>query len=57
MDCYLCNSEPDINVPLLQCKHYCCPKCYCDSKNNNKNNCLLCNKLLRRGKKKNIGIL
>lgn len=53
MDCYICYSKPDLNVPLLSCNHYVCPPCYCNLRNNNIHTCCLCQKKLKRGRKTN----
>ena len=49
--CYLCFESMNKNVPLLRCKHYCCPKCYCLQKANNIYKCQICNGKLVRGRK------
>ena len=51
MICYIC-LEPITNTPLLTCRHSLCSKCYCNLKSNKKNNCLLCDKKLVRGRGK-----
>lgn len=53
MNCYLCNADPDPHVPLLRCGHYACPPCYCKIKDRRINHCLLCEKKLIRGRRKN----
>jgi hypothetical protein len=53
MDCYICLAEPDKNIPLLKCKCYLCPRCYCELKNRKLNFCVICDKKLIRGAKKN----
>ncbi len=52
MDCFCCKTYfPDIS--LLTCKHSLCCDCYVKMKMNKNNNCLLCDKKLRRGRKRN----
>ncbi len=53
MNCNICYQKPNINVPLLVCKHYICTTCYCKQKCNKINNCSICNQRLKRGKKLN----
>lgn len=53
MNCYLCEASPDPNVPLLTCGHYLCPPCYCHMRNDKNDFCLLCKKLLKRGRRNN----
>ena len=53
MNCYLCNKEPDLNVPLLRCGDYVCPPCYCKIKGSGENNCILCERRLIRGRRLN----
>ena len=53
MDCYVCLSPPDLNVPLLRCQHYVCPPCYCRIKSEHIDKCLICYKKLIRGRKLN----
>ena len=50
--CYVCLEYID-NIPLLKCNHFVCCNCYCDMKNQKLNNCLICQKKLIRGTKKN----
>lgn len=50
--CFICFEYVD-EVPLLKCNHFLCPTCYTDMKNRKLNNCLICNKKLIRGTKKN----
>ena len=52
MNCFKCNSF-DGNIPLLRCGHFCCCDCYVALKTNKTDFCLLCNKKLIRGNKKN----
>lgn len=52
MKCFKCLSIV-ANVPLLTCGHFCCPECYCDLKTYKINICLICDKPLKRGNKKN----
>ena len=51
--CYKCSNTPDAVIPFLTCGCFLCPKCYCDLKNQHINNCLICDRKLRRGIKKN----
>ena len=53
MNCSICLDPPDKNIPLLICEHYVCCECYCRLKNMGFTNCLDCNRVLRRGRKKN----
>lgn len=53
MKCYLCLGDEDKNVPLLRCGCYVCPPCYCRIKQDRIYTCLLCDKKLIRGCKKN----
>lgn len=53
MKCYLCLADEDKNVPLLRCGHYVCPPCYCRIKQDKMYACLICDKKLIRGCKKN----
>jgi len=53
MNCSICLDPPDKNIPLLICGHYVCCECYCRLKNMGFTNCLDCNRVLRRGRKKN----
>lgn len=53
MKCYLCLADEDKNVPLLRCGDYVCPPCYCRIKSEKINTCLMCDKKLIRGSKKN----
>ncbi len=53
MNCYLCNEEPDGVVPLLRCGDYVCPSCYCRIRDHKITYCLICHKILIRGKIKN----
>ena len=52
MECFKCKIY-DGYIPLLICGHFCCAKCYCDLKSAKNPFCLLCNKPLKRGKRKN----
>ena len=56
MNCFKCLNYVQ-NVPLLTCGHFCCADCYCDLKNNKQKTCLLCDKRLKRGIKKNVNNL
>lgn len=49
MDCYICLDE-FLKIPLLNCGHFVCPKCYCDLKQRKINSCCLCKKKLTRKK-------
>ncbi len=51
--CYLCNVNQDTQIPILKCGCYCCNKCYNNLKLNKIDNCLVCNKPLRRSNRKN----
>ena len=53
LSCYICLEEPDKNIPLLKCGHYCCCECYCKQKNRKINHCLVCFNKLIRGARKN----
>ena len=50
--CYICLEYVD-RIPLLRCGHFICSECYCQMKNKKLNNCLICDKKLIRGSKKN----
>jgi len=52
LDCHICQKTID-RVPLLRCGHFVCPKCYCDCKTMKINNCVVCDRKLIRGSKKN----
>jgi len=53
MNCYICESPPNQDIPLLRCGHYVCCECYCRIKSDKINVCLLCEKKLIRGRKLN----
>lgn len=56
MDCYKCEKYfPDI--PLLKCGHALCSECYCCLKFYKIHKCIICNKELIRGSKKNRTII
>lgn len=51
MKCYYC-LQVEYRVPMLECGHFLCPCCFCMLKNDGINNCLRCDKILSREKKK-----
>lgn len=53
MNCYLCGTDQDPQISLLVCKCYCCNNCYNNLKSQKINNCLVCNKPLKRSGIKN----
>jgi hypothetical protein len=53
MDCYICSTSPEKNIPLLTCGHYLCRRCYDNLKSNKINRCQICNKKFYRGTRKN----
>lgn len=53
MDCYYCSAPPNGDIPLLRCGDYVCCACYCKIKSSGRHNCLLCEKPLKRGFRKN----
>ncbi len=55
MNCLVCD-EIKKNVCLLTCKHSLCNPCYVMLKKDRINNCPLCDKRLRRGRKNNVAL-
>ena len=53
MNCYHCQSPPDIQIPLLRCGCYVCSSCYTKIKLYMSLNCLICKRKLIRGSKLN----
>jgi hypothetical protein len=51
MNCYYC-LQTEYRVPRLLCGHFLCPSCYCALKRDGISNCLICDKVLLRGKRK-----
>ena len=46
--CKICDAVRDSQVPLLVCTHYICPPCYVSMKSHKENECVLCNKNMKR---------
>ena len=55
MNCIVCD-EIKTNVCLLSCEHPLCNPCYVMLKKERINNCILCDRRLRRGRKKNVAL-
>ena len=46
--CKICDVIKDKQVPLLNCEHYICPPCYVSMKSHKIDDCVLCNKKMKR---------
>lgn len=46
--CKICDVIKDKQVPLLNCKHYICPPCYVSMRSHKIDDCILCNKKMKR---------